>query len=213
MIELNTRIGCFHLTSLWVILSSFNCRCEIRCEDFWGKWRGENKLTRTKTWSNFIYPTRGKLLLYSSIKGCTSKVTCILHTHFKKKFFFKENVPKGLTITKYRASCTYIIGHALRISGFQMIRFCSVTLSSNCFFQSSFWIVDHQQFLLQPKTVMQKDMMMAKHPSCGSVSVMALDPFHLQSPLVISLQCCCCCWILYRLAVMLIIKEIMYNNP
>lgn len=55
--------------------------------------------------------------------------------------------------------------------------------------------------------------MMAKHPSGGSVSVMALDPFHLQSPLVISLQCCCCCWIPYRLAVMLIIKEIMYNNP
>lgn len=93
-----------------------------------------------------------------------------------------------------------------------MLRFYSVT-QSNFFFQSSFWILDHQQFLLQPKTVMQKDMMMAKHPNCGSVSVMVLDPFHLQSPLVISLQCCCCCWIPYRLAAMLIIKEIMYNNP
>lgn len=55
---------------------------------------------------------------------------------------------------------------------------------------------------------------MAKCPSSGNVSVMASDPFRLQSLLVISLLCYCCCWMTNRLEVMLIIKEIpLYMMP
>lgn len=86
----------------------------------------------------------------------------------------------------------------------------------NCFIQSRYWLLDHQHFqiFLRAKTVMWKETEMAKCPSSGSVSVMASDPFRLQSLLVISLLCYCCCWMTNRLEVMLIIKEIpLYMMP
>lgn len=102
------------------------------------------------------------------------------------------------------------------LSGYEIIRCCSVTLMCNCFIQSRYWLLDRQHFqiLLRAKTVMWKEAELAKCPSSGSVSVMASDPFHLPSLLVISLLCYCCCWMPNRLEVMLIIKEFpLYMMP
>lgn len=101
------------------------------------------------------------------------------------------------------------------LSGYESIRYCSFSLICNYFVQSRYWLLDHQHFLilLRAKTVMWKETEMAKCPSSGSVCVMASDPSHLQSLLVISLLYYCCCWMPNRLEVMLIIKEIPFNAP